>query len=173
MDVINHVLVLGGTRSGKSLFAETLSGLYSSLTYVATSQQDPSMAARIAKHQTRRPKHWKTKELSTGHELVALLRDDHSACLVDSIGSWIHRLTMEGRDVQEASTEMLQALVSRRNPVVFVSEEVGLAVHPISESAIEFVDLLGELNQRLASHCAEVYFLVAGLPLKLSGSPQQ
>ncbi|MEX5452526.1 bifunctional adenosylcobinamide kinase/adenosylcobinamide-phosphate guanylyltransferase, partial [Stutzerimonas stutzeri] len=57
-------LILGGARSGKSLFAERLaaeSGL--AVTYIATSQAlDGEMTERIAHHRERRPVQWSLVE---------------------------------------------------------------------------------------------------------------
>lgn len=57
-------LILGGARSGKSRYAQSLaerSGL--PVTVIATGEaRDAEMAARIARHQAERPAHWCTVE---------------------------------------------------------------------------------------------------------------
>jgi len=58
------VLILGGARSGKSLFAEELAVRAGGLvTYIATSAAgDDEMIRRVAAHRERRPAEWKTVE---------------------------------------------------------------------------------------------------------------
>ena len=61
------VLVTGGIRCGKSLYAENLLADASAVTYVtpgyaADPSHDPEWAARVYNHQKRRPRHWTTIE---------------------------------------------------------------------------------------------------------------
>ena len=65
VDRWNTVLVLGGIRSGKSAFAESLVEDAASVRYVATAaggEDDPEWGARIEAHQRRRPQSWTTEE---------------------------------------------------------------------------------------------------------------
>jgi adenosyl cobinamide kinase/adenosyl cobinamide phosphate guanylyltransferase len=50
---------------------------------------------------------------------------------------------------------------------VVVSEEVGLGVHPATESGRRFRDALGELNQAVAGVADDVVLVVAGRALRL------
>ena len=51
--------------------------------------------------------------------------------------------------------------------MVLVTNEVGLGVVPAHRSGRLFRDLLGLVNQRLATACDEVHLVVAGRVLKL------
>jgi adenosylcobinamide kinase/adenosylcobinamide-phosphate guanylyltransferase len=62
---------------------------------------------------------------------------------------------------------LVAGLVGRTGPTVVVSEEVGWAVHPPSEAARRFVDVMGTLNQAVAAVADEVRLVVAGRTLVL------
>jgi adenosylcobinamide kinase/adenosylcobinamide-phosphate guanylyltransferase len=166
------VLVLGGARSGKSEVAErratvlaTESGGGGSVTYVATAidRGDTDLAARIAAHQSRRPATWPTIE--AGADLVGALTeaDPGAVVLVDSLGPWVGAQLEDRIDIG-ALLETLQARVA---PVVLVSDEVGLGVHPSTELGRRFRDALGELNRAIAEVADEVLLVVAGRVLPL------
>ena len=62
---------------------------------------------------------------------------------------------------------LVDALSTRRGDTVVVSEEVGLSVHPTTEVGRRFVDVLGELNRRVAEIADDVLLVVAGRALRL------
>jgi adenosylcobinamide kinase/adenosylcobinamide-phosphate guanylyltransferase len=51
--------------------------------------------------------------------------------------------------------------------LLVVSNEVGLGLVPPYPLGRAYRDLLGRANQRLAAAADEVYFLVAGVPMKI------
>ena len=58
-------LVLGGVRSGKSRYAQTLAAGVTPVAFVATarpSDSDEEMRRKIERHRTDRPQDWKTIE---------------------------------------------------------------------------------------------------------------
>lgn len=59
------VLILGGARSGKSSYAQSLAeATGQSVTFIATAQAlDEEMSARIQKHRAERPANWETLEI--------------------------------------------------------------------------------------------------------------
>ena len=143
------VLVLGGTRSGKSAVAEDLVVRFGSpVTYVATgwaAPEDPDMAARIAADRAARPSAWVTVE--AGGDLVGALHSyPDGTMLVDALGTWVAAHPDLAVDVDA----LIAALTGRTGPTVVVSEEVGLAVHPPTEAGRRFVDVMGTLNQAVA-----------------------
>jgi len=169
------VLVLGGSRSGKSAHAESLLAEVESVTYLATSAPAPGDAEweqRVAAHRARRPPTWTTVETTAPS---ALLRG--GPFLVDSITTWVAALMdetgvwAERPDAQTRLAERCDALVNAwtMTPahVVAVSDEVGLGVVPETRSGRLFRDTLGAVNQRLAGTADEVWFVVAGLPQRL------
>ena len=167
--VAGVILVLGGTRSGKSTVAEGLvadlaSQADGTVTYVATaSATDEGMAQRIATHQARRPPTWNTVELASSSQLPAVLTQLDGSVLLDSLGTWL----ASAPDLEIDGQALVHALEVRSGSTVLVSEEVGLAVHPPTALGRAFVDALGHLNQTVAAMAERVLLVVAGRALEL------
>jgi adenosylcobinamide kinase/adenosylcobinamide-phosphate guanylyltransferase len=172
---MGRVLVLGGSRSGKSAHAESLVTARADVVYLATSTpapDDADWARRIAAHRARRPAAWTTLETTAPSDLLR-----GGTVLVDSVTTWVAAL-MDETGVWAAEpgahdrlADRVDALVNAwaMTPahVVAVSDEVGLGVVPETRAGRLFRDLLGEVNQRLAGTADEVWFVVAGLPQRL------
>lgn len=165
-------LVLGGARSGKSVFAEGLveaSGL--SPIYLATGRAlDDEMKTRIAHHQDRRGGNWETIEEPV-HLAEALAREARTdrAILVDCLTLWVTNLMMADEDVAERGEALCAGIRDLPGVVVFVSNEVGMGIVPENRMARDFRDHTGFLHQKVAGECQHVYLMAAGLPLKLKG----
>ncbi|ANH04423.1 bifunctional adenosylcobinamide kinase/adenosylcobinamide-phosphate guanylyltransferase [Shinella sp. HZN7] len=166
------VLVLGGARSGKSAFAERLvakTGL--SRHYIATGRAfDDEMRARIARHREDRGDGWQTHEepLALAARIRDVARADR-AVLVDCLTLWVTNLMLEERDIAAESSGLLEAIRQAPGRIVLVSNEVGLGIVPDNRMAREFRDHAGRLHQQVAALVPEVYFVAAGLPLKMKG----
>jgi len=165
--------VLGGTRSGKSGYAEQLLSARAAVRYVATARHVPGDAewtARIDAHRARRPAAWTTVEDA---DLPALLRAGGGPLLVDDIATWLTGVLDDagawdrGVDVSPQVDALVEAVRAAPGRVVLVSAEVGLGVVPATRAGRVFRDELGALNAALARVCDEVLLLVAGLPLRL------
>jgi adenosylcobinamide kinase/adenosylcobinamide-phosphate guanylyltransferase len=160
-------LVLGGARSGKSRYAESLiSALPPPWTYVATAEAgDAEMAERVAAHRARRGADWQTVEAP--HDLAAALADagSNAPVLVDCLTLWLSNRMLAGAGVEAETAHLEAALDSRHAPVVLVSNEVGFGIVPDNALARRFRDLQGRLNQRMAARADRVVLMVAGLPL--------
>lgn len=168
-----HVLVLGGARSGKTAFAERLAlGGGSRPLYLATAQVlDAEMADRVARHRGARQGRFDTLEEPLDI-LGALERDGgaHDVVLLDCMTLWISNLLLSGRNVAGAVDALANALVGMgETRVILVSNEVGMGIVPDNALSRSFRDLAGSAHQRLAEICADVYLIVAGLPLTVKG----
>lgn len=164
-------LVLGGARSGKSRYAESLIGSQAAI-YVATAEiHDEEMAARIAAHRERRSSNWTTREAPL--DLAAALTADDPAgrpMLVECLTLWVSNLLLAGRDPASDSADLIRRLSDVAAPVVFVANEVGLGIVPDNALARRFRDHAGRLNQDIAAVADRVVFVAAGLPLVLKDS---
>ena len=165
-------LVLGGARSGKSTFAERLVESFPPpYLYVATAQVlDEEMEQRVAVHRERRGSQWRTLECPLN--LVALLSEQTNhriPILVDCLTLWLSNLlTEKGEESARWHVDRLRDLIPQmQNPLVLVSNEVGLGIVPVNALARAYRDLAGWANQQIASACRGVTFMVAGMPLPL------
>lgn len=170
------ILILGGARSGKSAYAEQLAKNSNlPVTYIATAQvYDQEFGARVAHHRDRRPSIWKTIEAP--HRLAATLRREASLnhCLViDCLTLWLAQCICtecrpaEGVDWQQERADFLKQLASLPGTTILVSNEVGMGIVPLGEINRQFQDEQGRLNQAVARIADQVFFVAAGLPLKL------
>lgn len=167
--------MLGGIRSGKSLWAEAAATAAAGddvpVRYLATgptADSDGSWARRVRAHQARRPAHWRTVE--TADLAVDLRAASDTATLVDDIGGWLTAImdrlgAWSGASVHHEVDALTAAVEGFAAPLVLVSPEVGLTVVPATEAGRRFADELGTVNQRLAAVCDRVVLVVAGQPL--------
>jgi adenosylcobinamide kinase/adenosylcobinamide-phosphate guanylyltransferase len=173
MTALAITLVLGGARSGKSVFAENLigdSGL--ARIYLATATaEDDEMRSRISHHRDRRGDGWVTVEEPVA--LVdALTREaTHGrAVLVDCLTLWLSNLMFAERDPEIEGHRLTRFLEVAKYPIVLVSNEVGLGLVPETPLGRKFRDAQGRLNQIVAATVPNVVFIAAGLPLWLKRS---
>jgi len=164
--------VLGGARSGKSQFAESfVKSLPRPWVYIATAEaHDDEMAARIAEHQARRDAGWQTVEAP--HDLPDAIRaaPKGAIVLVDCLTIWLSNLMHGPFDVDRAMGQLEEALHTRENATVLVSNEVGLGLVPETPLGRAFRDTQGHLNQNIAALASRVILVVAGQPLIVKGS---
>ncbi|MGO4209539.1 bifunctional adenosylcobinamide kinase/adenosylcobinamide-phosphate guanylyltransferase [Terriglobus sp. 2YAB30_2] len=171
------ILVLGGVRSGKSRYAQQLAEHRERVAFVATAERrdDPEMTAKIERHRADRPSHWMTiEEPLQLAEAIQQSGRDHEIVIIDCLTLFASNL-MEfcagDRSKQQIYIDQLcSALHNAPCSVILVSNEVGSGVVPAYELGRQFRDLVGEINQRVASVADTVLFMVAGLPLALKGS---
>jgi adenosyl cobinamide kinase/adenosyl cobinamide phosphate guanylyltransferase len=162
------ILVLGGTRSGKSQFAlrraEAIAG--ERVGFVATARVgEGDWGERIARHQAERPRGWLTVEAAEDpSEGVASVPAD---CLVllDSLGLWVGAIVEREAPLETNWLNLAMALQVRRAGWILVSDEVGLAPVALTSLGRRFVDALGRTNQRAAKLADEVVLMVAGIGL--------
>ncbi|WP_421996247.1 bifunctional adenosylcobinamide kinase/adenosylcobinamide-phosphate guanylyltransferase [Reyranella sp.] len=172
-------LVLGGARSGKSTHAEKLAtgtlfgGVPRPAVYVATAQAgDVEMATRIMAHRARRGGAWTTIEEPLNlAEALAAARSHGQPVLIDCLTLWLSNLMLAEADLDEAADTLVASLEGYGQPVVIVSNEVGLGIVPETPLGRAFRDSQGRLNMRLAERADRVILMAAGLPLTLKDRP--
>ena len=171
------VLVTGGSRSGKSEFAEKYVLHYSpKCAFIATAEIfDDEMAERVRLHQERRANgRWVNFEAPyEAEKAFEQLPDEVDAVLFDCLTMYMTNLfygktAIEGdfltrcQAVYEHIDRMLEAARKSGKIVVFVSNEVGSGIVPDNLMAREYRDLSGWVNQRVAAACDQVFLTVCG-----------
>ena len=169
-------LVLGGARSGKSVFAEDLIEAHRAhagsdqAIYLATAEpRDAEMRARIEAHQARRGVGWRTLEVPVALT-QSLAADDGGPVLVDCLTLWLTNLLLDARTLEQEIDALVEVLSARgpgHAPLVLVSNEVGLGIIPDNALARAFRDAAGHMHQAVAEVAQQVVFTAAGLPMVL------
>ena len=175
----SFTLVTGGSRSGKSAFAQKLAeDIDAPRLFLATCPRlDPEMDERVRRHcREREGRGWQTME----EPLRIRERLEHmpagSTVLIDCLTLWVSNLMHEteqaGGAVSEERIASLAAQLgaaARRHQgrVLAVTNEVGLGIVPDNAAARRFRDLAGRCNQTAAALADEVYFVCSGIPLRL------
>jgi adenosylcobinamide kinase/adenosylcobinamide-phosphate guanylyltransferase len=166
-------LVLGGARSGKSRYAETLAEQSAlPVVYVATAQAlDQEMQSRIKQHQDQRNKTWRTIE---GHnDLAAVIRElpsERHCILVDCLTLWVSGFLCSDEVFQPYKESLLAALRTTEHQIILVSNETGMGIIPMGELTRRFVDEIGFLHQEIASVASKVTLMMAGIPMRVKGA---
>lgn len=178
------ILITGGARSGKSHFAYELATKPGELVlFVATAEAgDEEMKRRIEEHKRERPEGWSTVEVTThigGHIKRKIGRA--RVVIVDCITLLINNIfneysyqtdeqidasALEG-EVESEINELVECIDQVAASFIIVTNEVGLGLVPANKISRLYRDLLGRANQILAERADEVYFMVAGFPVRI------
>ncbi len=167
-------LITGGQRSGKSKYAENLAlQLSPNPIYMATAHVwDDEFRRRIAVHQQRRGEQWTNIE-----EERWLSKYDVSGrtVLIDCCTLWATNFFFDTDDGDtdrvRRTLDILKAefnrFVSQEATFIFVTNEIGLGGVSANKVQRQFTDILGSLNQYIASKADTVTMLVSGIPVKI------
>lgn len=184
------IMVTGGSRSGKSSFAEKLcvsNGQKSA--YIATATIfDAEMEQRVQVHQQRREReHWQTFEVPLELNIDAQKLSQFDYILVDcltmlifnkmfSLGIDLDDENLSKNDYVYVENETIRfidnyiaSLGNFNATKVFVTNEIGLGIVPDSKLNRLYRDIVGKANQILAKESEEVFLVVSGIPLKIKG----
>lgn len=174
-------MVLGGSRSGKSQFAEEIAGqMGGRVIYIATAAvRDGEMTERVRLHRERRPQSWETVEEEKNVPGILGKGREGDVFLLDCATLWITNLLLDeslpkpGATPAEKNAYVVEQAARLADTVesgahlIIVSNEIGLGLVPEHPLGRVFRDLAGKVNQVLAAKADQVYFTVAGLPLEI------
>lgn len=179
------ILVTGGARSGKSLFAENLlKEVEGNILYIATAIPfDEEMKLRVKKHKLQRPENWDTFEAyqDLGKSLLTVEKE-YVGILIDCLTILVSNLLLEeniyeeikGSEIEKIEIKILrevsalvEAVQKIKGKTVIVTNELGSGIVPENKLARIFRDIAGKANQLVAQSADEVYLAVSGIPIKI------
>lgn len=172
-DMKKTLLITGGCRSGKSCFAlDYANHHFTNRLYLATSQTlDEEMKERVKEHQKQRDMDWRTVEepLAIAEAITREARNT-DVMLIDCVTMWLSNLLLQNIPQEEImnSVEVFTEMIQKAScSFILVTNEVGAGIVPDNRLARTFRDLVGTTNQKLAGCVDEVYWLVAGVPVRI------
>ena len=164
----NIIFVTGGTKSGKSEFAEHLAKEVKELSYVALSEnniEDKEWQKKINLHQKRRPKDWKLIETT---DLLNTLSKEDGPLLIDSIGGFVmESIEKENREWSIKMHSLITLLNKRKSITFIVGEQVGWSL--VSEYKIgnTYIERIGELQKRITKISKDNWLAINGRAIKI------
>lgn len=174
------ILVTGGARSGKSLFAEQYAIAQDGpRAYIATAQiYDQEMEYRVALHRERRANHWQTFEAPyDAHHTIEQAAEQAKVILFDCLTLYTSNLLLapniadqpeeKFQYIMEQIDKLLNSARASQVTVLFVTNEVGMGIVPDNALARQYRDIAGSVNQKVAACADEVYLVVSGLAVEI------
>ncbi len=177
----NLTLVTGGVRSGKSSWTLKQAGLLSAAhkIFIATAEPfDDEMRARISDHQIERGKEWETVEAPLDLPGAVRALGNDTTAIIDCCTVWLgniwHRTSGDDQKMMDAVDDLLTALREFKErsggTLYMVTNEVGWGIVPPEPDTRRYRDVIGKLNQLVASEADEVYMCVAGIAVSIKKS---
>lgn len=171
-------LVIGGSASGKSAFAESLC-LQSPLprTYLATMQVwDAECAARVARHRAMRAqKQFATVECPL--HLDRLTLPQRGTVLLEDLGNLtaneLYAPDGAGENTVAAVLRGLEKLTEQCDNLIVVSNEVFTGGAEYAGDTDRYLRALAQINNALASRADAVVRVACGIPRYYKGGPKQ
>lgn len=184
------VLVTGGARSGKSVFAEKYAAsLGGRGIYMATAEiADEEMEQRIRLHKQRRTDssmHWDAAEvpydladalIKINAQNNRLMNEKRPVILIDCLTLWLSNWLIQYETdpspdrTMAKVTELVSALSHFSGDILLVTNEVGDGIVPEYSLGRKYRDLAGLMNQQIAEISQQVFLVTAGIPLELKSN---
>ena len=167
------ILITGGERSGKSMYAEKMALALSEYpVYLATSRiWDDEFRERVRIHQERRGKEWTNIEKDKEWSSVNV---NGRVVVIDCVTLWCTNYFFDlESDVNRSLTalkEEFDQFTQQDATFIFFFFLIGSGA--VSENKIQrlFTDLQGWMNQYIASQADVVYLMVSGIPVLIKGT---
>ena len=162
------IFITGGTKSGKSEFAEYLGKKIEKITYIALSElrpEDENWQKKIQQHRKRRPKEWKLVETNN---LIRTLKIEHGSILIDSIGGFImENINKKDKEWNKKVSLLIDHLKLRENNTLIVGEQVGMGLVSEYEIGNKYIERLGFLQKKITQISKENWLTLNGRAIRL------
>lgn len=165
-------LVIGGARSGKSRYAQSLAQTLSARPlYVATSRVwDEDHLRRIERHRRERGPEWRTIECELGFGSIELAGE---VAVIDCVTLWLSNYFSDAKAELDVCLEQarleIDQLARLDARLIIVTNELGQGLHAETEIGRKFTDLQGLVNQYIAARSDTVVLMVAGIAHYVKG----
>ena len=162
------IFITGGTKSGKSEFAEHLAKKENNLSYIALSENnidDKEWQEKINLHQKRRPKNWKLIETT---DLLNTLSKEYGPLLIDSIGGFVmESIGKENKEWTKKMHSLISILKKRNSITIIVGEQVGWSL--VSEYKIgnKYIERIGDLQKKITKISQDNWLAINGRAIKI------
>ena len=162
------IFITGGTKSGKSEFAEYLGKKIQRITYIALSESRPNdiiWQKKILQHRNRRPKDWKLVETNN---LISALKSMKGPILIDSIGGFIlESINKNDKEWDEKIYLLLELLKKRNKTTLIVGEQVGWSLVSEYQIGNKYIERLGVLQKKITKISQENWLTLNGRAINL------
>ncbi len=166
-------LVIGGSASGKSTFAESIvSRLPGPRYYIATMEPwDAECRARIEKHRRQRA-HLGFETVEHYGDLQSLTLPRRGTVLLECMGNLTANVLFGSQKVVDplpAVQRGLESLIGQCDNLVVVTNDVFADGRTYDDSTMAYLNLLAALNRHMAARFDHVFEVVCGIPLCRKG----
>ena len=162
------IFITGGTKSGKSEFAEYLGKKLKKITYIALSEprtEDINWQKKILHHRKRRPKDWRLVETNN---LINALNSEKGPILIDSIGGFImESINKNDEEWNNNIHLLLDILKTRVKTTLIVGEQVGWSLVSEYEIGNKYIERLGDLQKKITRISEENWLTLNGRAINL------
>ncbi len=171
-------LILGGSGSGKSAYAEEYLlriAADKKKYYIATMQVwDEEMQAKVDRHhRLRQGKGFTTIEQPTALEQAVTQMEPEGAALLECMSNLAANEMFSGAQPEDRQVVIekilrgVEALKKQADPLVIVTNNVFEDGIIYDSATMEYIEALGRINERLATEADEVVEVTAGIPQRL------
>jgi len=163
--------ITGGTRSGKSRYAQNLAlQLSNNPIYLATARHwDDDFEKRIQRHVADRDERWESIE---EEKYLSIINLENRVVVVDCVTLWLTNFFADNKYTNEDETlkqikDEFDKLVRINATFIIISNEIGMGMHADTEVGRKFGDLQGLINQHIAQKSDKAILMASGLPITL------
>jgi len=167
------ILITGGSKCGKSSFAEMLlKNISERKYYLATMKPfgEDAQKAIIRHQEMRKEKNFITIEQYLDIDKIQI--PEHSAILLECMGNLCANEMFQNDEIfypVEKIIRNLKSLYSATDLLVIVTNEVGMDGINYSDGTMQYISAMAELNQKIAQIADTVIECVCGIPLVIKG----